>query len=84
MLDAAGVSVGRRELRSDRSGYYTACYVLAGVVQATRHIALNFSQCTVAVEGFGNVGILRSKCRKGDRRRPGFVEFAVSSKDEGR
>jgi glutamate dehydrogenase (NAD(P)+) len=56
MLNAVGISAGRRELRSDRSGYYTACSVLAGVVQATRHVGLNLSQCTVAVEGFGSVG----------------------------
>jgi glutamate dehydrogenase (NAD(P)+) len=56
MLNAVGVPVKRRELRSPRSGYYTAITVFAGVQQATRHVGLSLSGCRVAIEGFGKVG----------------------------
>ena len=56
MLNALGIRVGRRELQSNSSGYYTAHSVLAGVVQSAWHIGLNLSKCTAAIEGFGNVG----------------------------
>ncbi len=56
MLNAVGIRVGRRELQNNSSGYYTAHSVLAGVVQSARHIGLNLSKCTAAIEGFGNVG----------------------------
>jgi len=55
MLNALGVRVGRRELQDNSSGLYTAHSVLAGVVQSARHIGLNLSKCTAAIEGFGNV-----------------------------
>jgi len=56
MLNAVGIHVGRCELQNNSSGYYTACSVLAGVLQSSRHIGLDLSRCTVAIEGFGNVG----------------------------
>ena len=56
MLNAVGIRVGRRELQDNSSGFYTAHSVLAGVVQSVRHMGLNLSKCTVAIEGFGNVG----------------------------
>jgi glutamate dehydrogenase (NAD(P)+) len=56
MLNAVGIHVGRRELRDNSSGFYTAHSVLAGVVQSARHIGLDLSRCTAAIEGFGNVG----------------------------
>jgi glutamate dehydrogenase/leucine dehydrogenase len=56
MLNALGIRVGRRELQDNSSGLYTAHSVLAGVVQSARHIGLNLSKCTAAIEGFGNVG----------------------------
>ena len=56
MLNAVGIRVGRRELQNNSSGFYTAHSVLAGVVQSSRHIGLDLSQCTAAIEGFGNVG----------------------------
>ena len=56
MLNAVGIRVGRRELQDNSSGLYTAHSVLAGVVQSARHIGLDLSQCTAAIEGFGNVG----------------------------
>lgn len=56
MLNALGIRFGRRELQGNSSGYYTAHSVLAGVIQSARHIGLNLSKCTAAIEGFGNVG----------------------------
>lgn len=56
MLDAVGIRVGPRELQENSSGFYTAHSVLAAVVQSARHIGLDLSQCTAAIEGFGNVG----------------------------
>ena len=56
MLNAVGIRVGRRELQDNSSGYYTAHSVWAGVIQSAKHIGLDLSQCTVAIEGFGNVG----------------------------
>jgi len=56
MLNAVGIYVGRRELQSNSSGYYTAQSVLAGVVESARHMGLNLSKCAAAIEGFGNVG----------------------------
>ena len=56
MLNAVGIRVGRRELQENSSGFYTAHSVLAAVVQSVRHIGLDLSQCTAAIEGFGNVG----------------------------
>jgi glutamate dehydrogenase/leucine dehydrogenase len=56
MLNTVGMLIGPRDLRNDSSGYYTALSVLAGVIQSARHIGLNLSKCTAAIEGFGNVG----------------------------
>jgi glutamate dehydrogenase (NAD(P)+) len=56
MLEAAGVRVKRRELRSNSSGYHTALSVLAGIRQGARHIGLDLSRARVAIEGFGKVG----------------------------
>ena len=56
MLNAVGIHVGCRELQDNSSGFYTAHSVLAGVVQSARHIGLDLSRSTVAIEGFGNVG----------------------------
>lgn len=56
MLNSVGIRVGHRELQNNSSGFYTAHSVLVGVIQSARHIGLNLSRCTVAIEGFGNVG----------------------------
>jgi len=56
MLEAVGVRVKRRELRGNNSGYYTALSVVAGIQQGARHIGLDLSRATVAIEGFGKVG----------------------------
>ena len=57
VLAAAGVRVRRRQLRADSSGYYTAVSVQAGAVQSARHMGLDLRRCTVAIEGFGKVGV---------------------------
>jgi glutamate dehydrogenase (NAD(P)+) len=56
MLNAVGIRVSYRDLQNTSPGHYTAVSVLAGVVQSARHIGLNLSKCTAAIEGFGNVG----------------------------
>jgi len=56
MLHAVGMHLTRRDLRNNSSGYYTGLSVLAGVVQSARHLGLDLSRCTAAIEGFGNVG----------------------------
>jgi len=56
ILNAVGIRVGRRELQNNSSGFYTAHSVLAGVIQSARHIGLDVSRSTAAIEGFGNVG----------------------------
>jgi glutamate dehydrogenase (NAD(P)+) len=56
MLNAVGIRVSYRDLRDNLSGYYTALSVRTAVVQSARHIGLNLSKCTAAIEGFGNVG----------------------------
>jgi glutamate dehydrogenase (NAD(P)+) len=56
VLEAAGVRVGRRELRGTQTGYYTALTVFAGVEQAARHLGLSLPGRSAAIEGFGKVG----------------------------
>lgn len=56
MLTSLGVVVKPRELRGKDSGYYTALTVLAGVKQGARHLGLDLSRTSVAIEGFGKVG----------------------------
>ncbi len=56
LLQSVGVKVKHRELRVKDSGYYTALTVMAGVKQGARHIGLDLSCASVAIEGFGKVG----------------------------
>lgn len=56
LLTAAGVRPLRRELRSPRTGYYTAVTAFAGVRQAARRLGLRLEGATAAIEGFGKVG----------------------------
>ncbi len=56
MLNEVGIRVASKDLRNNSSGYYTALSVLAGVKQSAQHLGLNPSNCTAAIEGFGNVG----------------------------
>ncbi len=56
MLKSIGIRVKRRELGGSESGYYTAVTVFTGAKESTRHLGLNLSKCSVAIEGFGKVG----------------------------
>ncbi len=56
MLGAVGVRVGRRTLRTDRSGHYTALTVLAGAQAALSRRGARLGGATAAIEGFGAVG----------------------------
>ena len=56
MLGSIGFPIKRRELHDNHSGYYTACTVLAGIRQGSRHLGLTLEGSTVAIEGFGKVG----------------------------
>ena len=56
MLEAVGLRVGRRDLRSDRSGHYTALTVLAGARAALSRRGARLEGATAAIEGFGAVG----------------------------
>lgn len=56
MLCSVGVRVGRRDLRDNSSGYYTAVSAMAAVTVAARYAELDLAGCTAAVEGVGKVG----------------------------
>jgi glutamate dehydrogenase (NAD(P)+) len=56
MLESVGLKIGRRSLRSDRSGHYTALTVLAGARAALSRRGVRLESATVAIEGFGAVG----------------------------
>ena len=56
MVKSAGIPLRRRDFSAERSGYYTALTVFTAIKQATRHLGLSISECTVAIEGFGKVG----------------------------
>ncbi len=55
---SAGFRVSRRlnPIAHAQSGYYTSFSVLAAAQAAVEKLGLNFSRCTAALEGFGNVG----------------------------
>jgi glutamate dehydrogenase (NAD(P)+) len=56
MLETVGLRIGRRALRSDRSGHYTALTVLAGARAALSRRGARLENATAAIEGFGAVG----------------------------
>ena len=56
MLTTNGLKVPPRTLTFQLSGYYTGITVFAAAVRAARHIGLDVSRASVAVEGFGSVG----------------------------
>ena len=58
VLTGLGVRLGRRELRANSSGDYTAASVMGGAMSATRHLGLEMGKCRVAIEGFGKVGLV--------------------------
>lgn len=57
MLKSIGLGNRRRGVARELSGYYTAVTVFASAIAAARHIGLDLGRATVAIEGFGNVGI---------------------------
>jgi glutamate dehydrogenase (NAD(P)+) len=56
VLRTAGVRLKRRELRVERTGYYTAVTVFAAATQAAQHLGFALPGATAAIEGFGKVG----------------------------
>lgn len=56
MVKSTGMPVKKREFTVERSGYYTALTVFAGIKQAARHVGMDISDCRIAIEGFGKVG----------------------------
>lgn len=56
MLVELGVRVPARELKGERSGYFTALSVLTSVRHAAASMELELKESTAAVEGFGKVG----------------------------
>ena len=56
MLVSLGIPVHHRELRSERSGHFTAVSVCSAARHAADAIGLNLAGARVAIEGFGNVG----------------------------
>lgn len=56
MLTTNGVKVLPRALTFQTIGFYAGLTVFAATVSATKHIGLDLTGASVAVEGFGNVG----------------------------
>jgi len=56
MVKSSGAHVKEREFRVSRTGYYTALTVFTGAKQAARHLGLEMSKCSAAIEGYGKVG----------------------------
>lgn len=56
-VEAAGLRHPPRECQVTLSGYFTACSVHAGLLCALRRRSMDPTQCRVAIEGFGKVGM---------------------------
>jgi glutamate dehydrogenase (NAD(P)+) len=57
MLESIGSKVLKsRHQRKEEGGFYTSFSVFAGAAAAAKHINLDLSQSTIAIEGFGKVG----------------------------
>jgi len=57
MLKSIGLKVPQNKVkRKDNTEFYVALSVLAGAERAARHMNLDLSQSTIAIEGFGKVG----------------------------
>lgn len=56
MLTSIGLKVPPRSLAPQLSGFYTGITVFTAAISAARHIGLDLSRATVAIEGFGSVG----------------------------
>jgi glutamate dehydrogenase (NAD(P)+) len=56
MLVSLGIPLHHRELRSERSGHFTAVSVFSAARHAADAVGLKLAGARVAIEGFGNVG----------------------------
>jgi len=57
MLESIGLKAPKsKHQRKEEGGFYTSFSVFAGAVAAGKHINLDLSQSTIAIEGFGKVG----------------------------
>lgn len=57
MLKSAGLKMPQNKVqREEEGGFYTGFSVFAGAKAAAKHINLDLSQSTLAIEGFGKVG----------------------------
>jgi len=56
MLSSIGLKPQPRDLTHQLSGFYTGITVFAAAISAARHIGLDLSHASVAIEGFGSVG----------------------------
>ena len=57
MLESTGLKVPQSKVqRKEEGGFYVGFSVFAGVRAAAKHINLDLSQSTLAIEGFGKVG----------------------------
>jgi len=56
MLSSIGLRPQPRDLTHQLSGFYTGITVFAAAISAARHIGLDLSRASVAIEGFGSVG----------------------------
>jgi glutamate dehydrogenase (NAD(P)+) len=57
MLESIGLKLPKnKQQRKEEGGFYTSFSVFAGAKAAARHINLDLSQSTIAIEGFGKVG----------------------------
>lgn len=61
MLTSIGLKVPPRSLTHQLSGFYTGITVFASATRAAQYLGLDLKRATVAVEGFGNVGIPASQ-----------------------
>jgi glutamate dehydrogenase/leucine dehydrogenase len=57
MMKSIGLEHKRRAVARELSGFYTGVTVFTSAVAAARHIGLDLSRASVAIEGFGNVGM---------------------------
>ena len=57
MMKSVGLGHKRRAVARELSGFYTGITVFTSAVAAARHTGLDLSRASVAIEGFGNVGM---------------------------
>ncbi len=57
MLKSIGLGNRRRGIARELSGFYTSITLFTSAVAAAKHIGLDLNRATVAIEGFGNVGV---------------------------